>query len=92
MPKSRKENEKSFANGQVSGTLPLRAVNGYKEKNLSRKRHQDGQLLELRHGWAVRVYEDQMIDGERQRRRVQVFLGNFEKLPTKRSAQNGSVP
>jgi len=58
---------------------------------LSRRRHQDGQLIELRHGWAVRVYEDFAVDGETQRRRVQKFLGDFKKLPTKRSAQNAML-
>jgi integrase len=35
----------------------------------------------------VRFYEDYFDKGERQRRRVQKFLGNFEQLPTKRRAQ-----
>jgi len=52
---------------------------------LTRKRHQDGQLLKLRHGWAMRFYEE---SGEGQRQRVQKFLGNFEELPTRRSALN----
>ena len=48
-----------------SGTLPPRAVDGYRRKTLTRKRHQDGQLLKLRHGWAMRFYEE---SGEGQRR------------------------
>jgi integrase len=68
---------------QTNGrTLPPRAVDGFRRKALTRRRHQDGQLLELKHGWAVRYYEN----GEGQRLRVQKFLGDFEELPTKRSA------
>lgn len=66
-----------------------RAVDGFKEKALSRRRHQQGQLIKLKHGWALRCYEDYRdADGVRQRRRVQKMLGTFEQLPTKRSAQN----
>ena len=45
--------------------LRSRAVNGYEEKLLSRRRHQEGQLIELTHGWAMRHYAD--TDGERNR-------------------------
>jgi integrase len=72
----------STARDKNPGTLPPRAVDGFKEKTLSRKRHQEGQLLKLKHGWAVRYYES----GEGQRLRVQKFLGDFEELPTRRSA------
>jgi len=73
-------------------TLPPRAVtDGWKEKNLGRRRHQEGQLLKLQHGWAVRLYEDYFDDGARKRRRVQKYLGDFEKLPTRRSAQNAMM-
>jgi len=51
---------------------------------LKRKRHQTGQLLKLKHGWAVRYYES----GDSQRRRVQLYLGDFTELPTPRSAKN----
>jgi hypothetical protein len=67
-----------------SSTLPLRAVDGFKERTLKRKRHQTGQLLKLKHGWAVRYYES----GDSQRRRVQLYLGDFTELPTPRSAKN----
>jgi len=59
-----------------SAILSPRAVDGYRRKILTRKRHQDGQLIELKNGWAVRYYEP----GEGQRLRVQKFLGSFEKL------------
>lgn len=67
-----------------------RAVSGFKEtNNLSRRRHQDGQLLKLRHGWAVRFYEDYVTaNGERCRRRVQKWLGHFKNVPTERTAKN----
>lgn len=45
-------------------------------------------MIETSHGWAVRFYEDWLDQGQRRRRRVQKFLGDFKKLPTKRSAQN----
>jgi integrase len=64
-------------------SLPLRAVDGHKEKKVTRRRHQDGQLLKLKNGWAVRFYES----GEGQRLRIQKFLGDFEELPSKRSAR-----
>ena len=67
-----------------SRTLPPRAVDGSRRKLLTRKRHQDGQLLKLKHGWAVRFYEA----GDSQRRRVQKFLGDFSELPTPRAAKN----
>lgn len=66
----------SIVGNKTPGTLPPRAVDGYKEKILSRRRHQDGQLLKLKHGWAVRYYEQ----GEGQRRRVQKFIGSFKEL------------
>jgi integrase len=76
-------------NHKKSGKLSPRAVAGFKEKKaLSRRRHQEGELLKLQHGWSVRFYEDYFDKGGRQRRRVQKFLGDFNKLPTKRSAQN----
>jgi hypothetical protein len=65
-------------------TLPARAVDGYRRKLLTRRRNQEGQLLELQHGWAVRYY----ACGDGQRVRVQKFLGSFAELPTRRSAQN----
>lgn len=84
MPKLKKD----FAPSAHSDNLPARAVDGFKEKQLTRRRHQDGQLIETRHGWTVRVYEDYMQDGVRHRRRVQKWLGDFEKLPTRRAALN----
>jgi integrase len=66
------------------GTLPPRAVDGFRRKALTRKRHQDGQLIELQNGYAVRYYEDH----EGQRVRVQKFLGEFGELPTERAAKN----
>jgi len=42
-------------------------------------------LIELEHGWAMR-YRCEIGDGKR--RRVQKYLGDFERLPTKRSALN----
>jgi integrase len=41
-------------------------------------------LLELENGWAVRYYEN----GENERHRVQKYLGDYEDLPTRRSALN----
>ncbi len=64
--------------------LRPRAVNEDRGKNLSRRRHQEGQLIALTHGWAMRHYAN--TDGERNR--VQIFLGNFDELPTRRSALN----
>jgi integrase len=69
-------------------TLPLHAVTGSSEEKLTRRRHQEGNLIKLRHGWACRFYEDYYHNGERLRRRIRQFLGDFKKLPTKRSAQN----
>jgi len=66
------------------GTLPPRAVDGFRRKALTRKRHQDGQVIELQNGYAVRYYEDH----EGQRVRVQKFLGDFSELPTVRAAKN----
>jgi integrase len=66
------------------GTLPPRAVDGFRRKALTRKRHQDGQLIELQNGYAVRYYEDH----EGQRVRAQKFLGDFNELPTARAAKN----
>lgn len=82
MPRINEKN--STVENKTLGTLPPRAVDGFRRKLLTRRRHQDGQLLELKHGWAVRFYE--YSDG--QRLRVQKFLGSFEELPTRRSAQN----
>ncbi len=54
-----------------------------------RRRHQDGNLIELKHGWSVRLYEDYHDNnGKRLRRRVHKYLGDFQKLPTRRAAQN----
>jgi integrase len=68
-----------------SVTLPPARRDGQRRRILSRKRHQEGQLIELEHGWACRFYERD-ADGKRQR--VQKFLGTFAALPTKRSALN----
>lgn len=43
---------------------------------MTRRRHQGGQLIKTKHGWAVRYYEH----GEGERVRVQKFLGTFEEL------------
>jgi len=66
-------------------TMQPRAVSDKEKKILSRRRHQEGQLVELANGWAVRFRRE---DGEGKRCRVQKFLGDFERLPTKRSALN----
>ena len=71
-------------NNTKSRTLRGRAVDGFREKVLKRRRHQEGQLLELEHGWAMRYYEN--CDGERQR--VQKWLGDFADLPTRSAAKN----
>jgi integrase len=76
--------KKARARARIQRTLPLRAVDGSRRKILSRKRHQEGQLLKLKNGYAVRYYERE--DGHRQR--VQKFLGTFDELPTRRSALN----
>lgn len=78
-------NEKKSTVGTKNlGTLPPRAVDGFRRKALTRKRHQDGQLIELQDGYAVRYYKDH----EGQRVRVQKFLGDFDELPTVRAAKN----
>jgi integrase len=78
-------NEKKSTVGTKNlGTLPPRAVDGFRRKTLTRKRHQDGQLIELQDGYAVRYYEDH----EGRRVRVQKFLGDFDELPTVRAAKN----
>jgi len=74
----------STAKDRNPARIPPRAVDGYKEKLLSRRRHQEGQLLKLTNGWAVRYYEN--CDGER--RRIQKWLGDFKELPTRTSAKN----
>lgn len=68
--------------GSGERKVPLRAVNG-KERKLTRRRHQEGMLLELKNGWAVRYYEN--CDGER--RRMQKWLGDFKELPTRSAAR-----
>jgi len=65
-----------------SERLPPRAVDGFRRKTLTRRRHQEGNLIELKNGYAVWFYEDH----QGQRVRVQKFLGSFEELPTRRSA------
>ena len=60
----------------IPGIVSPSAVNGHEEKSVSRKRHQDGQLLTLQSGYAVRYYEN----GGGHRRRVQQFLGTFDNL------------
>ena len=50
---------------------------------MTRQRHQAGQLLKLKHGYAMRFYEN---NGEGERLRIQRFLGDFEELPSKRAA------
>ena len=67
-------------------TLRPRAVSGPREENLARRRFQKGQLLLLKKRWSVRFYEDVIENGERQRKRVQRFLGTLVELPTKRLA------
>ncbi len=61
---------------EKNSTLPARAVDGFGEKTLTRRRHQDGQLIETKHGWAVRFYEQ----GEGKRHRIQKFLGSFDEM------------
>jgi integrase len=48
-----------------------------------RRRHQDGQLIETKHGFAMRYY----IQGTGNRKRVQRFLGTFKQL-TRPMAKN----
>jgi integrase len=76
--------ERAGRNRINSRTLRPRAVDGFKEKALKRRRHQDGQLIKCKDGFAVRFYEN--TDGER--KRVQKFLGDFRELPTLRAAKN----
>jgi integrase len=71
----------------ISRKIRGRAVDGKEAKALSRRRHQDGQLIRLTNGWTCRFYEDFFHDGKRQRRRVQKFLGDFRQLPTQRRAK-----
>jgi integrase len=56
---------------------------------MSRKRHQAGQLIRTKHGWAMRYYEQ----GEGERCRVQKFLGTFEELtkPQARTAMQAAL-
>jgi integrase len=74
--------QKCFDGVEKERTLPPRAVDGYRRKTLTRRRHQEGNLIKLKNGYAVRFYEDH----QGQRVRVQKFLGGFEELPTRRSA------
>ena len=56
-PMPRINEKKSTVENKTLGTLPPRAVDGFRRKLLTRRRHQDGQFLELKHGWAVQLYE-----------------------------------
>jgi integrase len=60
----------------IGRTLAPRAVDGHGRNLLSRKRHQDGQLIRTKHGWSVRYYER----GDGQRKRVQLWLGTYEEM------------
>jgi integrase len=64
-------------------TLTGRAVDKFEEKTLARRRHQDGMLLKLKNGFAMRFYEN--CDGER--RRIQKWLGDLTELPTRAAAR-----
>jgi integrase len=68
--------EKSHRHTTKRATVATSASNGSKEKKMTRRRHQSGQLIETRHGWAMRYY----VQGEGQRRRVQQFLGTFKAM------------
>ena len=48
-----------------------------------RRRHQDGQLIETEHGYAMRFY----VQGAGERKRIQQFLGTFTEL-TRPMAKN----
>jgi integrase len=74
----------SGRNHRNSRTLPPRAVSGDRRKKLTRRRHQEGMLLKLKNGWAMRFYEN--CDGER--RRMQKWLGDHKELPTRSAAKN----
>jgi len=76
--------EKAGRHNPNGRTLSARAVDGYGRKKLTRRRHQQGMLLELKNGWAVRYYEN--CDGNR--RRMQKWLGDFRELPTRSAAKN----
>lgn len=82
------ERKKVFDAQQSRGNVTLRAVDGGEERKLSRRRHQEGQLIKLENGWAVRFYTDVLKDGERHRERRQMFLGDFAKLQTITAARN----
>ena len=72
MPKT----EKNYGSDGNRATVAIDASSGSKEKKMTRRRHQSGQLVELRHGWAMRYY----VQGEGQRKRVQRFLGTFKAM------------
>ena len=73
MPKS---TGKNYGSTKKRAKVTASAVNGTKEKQMSRRRHQDGQLIETEHGWSMRYY----LQGEGRRKRTQRFLGTFAQL------------
>jgi integrase len=72
-----KASRKSYGSKSKRVKVAPRAINGHKEKNVSRKRHQDGCLVETQHGWSMRYY---VQESEGQRKRTQKFLGTFAQL------------
>jgi integrase len=65
----------SVKKASIGRTLAPRAVDNSRRKIMSRRRHQNGQLVELKNGgWACRYYER----GDGHRQRVQKFLGGRE--------------
>jgi integrase len=73
MPKS---TGKNYGSTKKRAKVPPSAGSGSREKTVTRRRHQDGQLIETEHGWSVRY----RIQGEGKRKRVQKFLGTFAQL------------
>jgi integrase len=64
-------------NSVIPGRLSPRVVNGSRrKKQVTRKRHQAGELVQLSHGWSCRYYVEEIVDGLKCRKRMQRFLGD----------------
>lgn len=74
--KSSTRKQKCFDRLKKGRTVSASAINGTKERDMSRRRHQNGNLIRTKHGWSMRYY----LQGEGARQRVQKFLGTFEQF------------
>lgn len=68
--------KKKFESVKKGRKVRASAINGTTEEKMSRRRHQNGNLIRTKHGWSMRYY----VQGEGQRERVQKFLGTFDEL------------